>query len=84
MTMDNKSILQLLKQGGISAALIAILLYFGTALYTKLSELQKDVISIRIELTQMQSTLINREDVQTLVDKKIDAKVRELQLKYHR
>ena len=63
MTMDNKTILDLLKNGGLAAALIAILLYFGTGLMTKLNELQKDLVNIRIELTTIQNTQFNREDI---------------------
>lgn len=80
MTMDNKTILDLLKNGGLAAALIAILLYFGTGLMTKLNELQKDLVNIRIELTTIQNTQFNREDIQRM----IDTKIRQLELKYHK
>ena len=83
-TMGEHTILDLLKQGGISAALIAILLYFGTLLIGKLDEVQKDLIGIRVQLTTMKATLLNREDIEDMVDKKIDVKIRELQLKYHK
>lgn len=73
--MNKDSILELLKSGGISAALIAILLYFGTSLIGKLDELQKDLISIRVELTTMKATLLNRDDVERLIDAKMSAQI---------
>jgi len=63
MTMDNKTILDLLKNGGLAAALVAVLIYFGTGLMAKLNELQKDLVNIRIELTTIQNTQFNREDI---------------------
>lgn len=47
-TPTNKTILALLKEGGISAGLIAVLIYFGTIFVNSVSDIQKDLNSIRL------------------------------------
>ena len=57
-TPTNKTILAFLKEGGISAALIAVLIYFGTLFVNSVSDIQKDLNSIRLELVKIQSSLL--------------------------
>lgn len=79
-TPANKTILTLLKEGGISAALIAVLIYFGTLFVNSVSDIQKDLNSIRLELVKIQTTLITEEKVEKMIDDKIERTV----LKYHK
>ena len=79
-TQTNKTILTLLKEGGISAALIAVLIYFGTLFVNSVSDIQKDLNSIRLELVKIQTTLITEEKVEKMIDDKIERTV----LKYHK
>lgn len=79
-TPANKTILTLLKEGGISAALIAVLIYFGTLFVNSVSDIQKDLNSIRLELVKIQTTLITEEKVEKMIDDKIEKTV----LKYHK
>ena len=54
----NNKVFTILKEGGLSAALIAILLYFGSLFVGSVSEIQKDLNSIRLELVKIQSSLM--------------------------
>ena len=63
-----KTILTMLKEGGISAALIAVLIWFGTLFVNSIGEIQKDLSSIRLELVKIQSSLLTEERVEKLVD----------------
>ena len=78
-TPTNKTILALLKEGGISAALIAVLIYFGTLFVNSVSDIQKDLNSIRLELVKIQSSLLTEQRVEKIVDEKIEKTI----LKYH-
>lgn len=62
-TPANKTILTLLKEGGISAILAAILIYFGGQFLTSISSIQADLANIKIELVKIQSSIITQEHV---------------------
>lgn len=74
-----KTILTLLKDGGISAALIAVLIWFGSLFVNSIGEIQKDLSSIRLELVKIQTSLLTEQRVEKLVDQRIQKTV----LKYH-
>lgn len=74
-----KTIFTMLKEGGISAALIAVLIWFGTLFVNSIGEIQKDLSSIRLELVKIQSSLLTEQKVEKLVDQRIQKTV----LKYH-
>lgn len=78
-TPANKTILTLLKEGGISAALIAVLIWFGTLFVNSIGDIQKDLSSIRLELVKIQSSLMTEERVEKIVDERIEKTI----LKYH-
>ena len=78
-TPASKTVLTLLKEGGLSAALIAILLYFGSVFVNSVTDIQKDLNSIRMELVKIQSSLMTEERVEKIVDERIEKTV----LKYH-
>ena len=79
-TPASKTVLTLLKEGGLSAALIAILLYFGSVFVNSVTDIQKDLNSIRLELVKIQTTLMTEEKVEKMIDDKIERTV----LKYHK
>lgn len=79
METSTKSILSILKDGGVSAALIAILLYFGSQFLTSISSIQTDLANIKMELVKIQASIITQEKIQKIVDQKIEKTV----LKYH-
>ena len=80
METPTKSILSILKDGGVSAALIAILLYFGSQFLTSISSIQTDLANIKMQLVKIQASIITQEKIQKIVDQKIEKTV----LKYHK
>ena len=79
METSTKSILGILKDGGVSAALIAILLYFGSQFLTSISSIQTDLANIKMELVKIQASIITQEHVKGMIEEKIKL----LQYKYH-
>lgn len=83
MTADNpKNMVDLFTKGGIGAIaiiLLYILFHFGDLYYTKIEQMNKQLLSIRIELAKIQSTLINKDEISNLIDQKINVH----EIKYH-
>ena len=48
--------------------LIAVVGWIWTTCYTKLVTIEKELISIKVELVQMQSNVLTREDVNEMID----------------
>ena len=58
METITKNISELIKTGGISAALIAIILYFGSLFVNSIADIQKELNSIRLELVKIQTAIV--------------------------
>ena len=50
---------------------IAIVAYFGTAYFNKLNEIQKDLITLQIKVTELQGQIITRADVKEMIASEI-------------
>ena len=77
--LTSKNLVETLAKGGLSAALIVLLMYFGGMFLSSMQEMQKDLSSIRVELVKIQASIITQEKVEHLIDEKIKI----LQYKYH-
>ena len=53
---------------GLFSILIAVVGWIWTTCYTKLVTIEKELISIKVELVQMQSNVLTREDVNEMID----------------
>ena len=53
---------------GLFSILIAVVGLIWTTCYTKLVTIEKELISIKVELVQMQSNVLTREDVNEMID----------------
>ena len=53
--MDENKFLQLIKKDGLLGILIALLVYFGTALQTAQGELSKQLTNIKLKLVEMEN-----------------------------
>ena len=71
--MDQKKFLDLVKRDGLLGVLIALLIYFGTALQTNQAELSKELTNIKMKLVQMQNKMVDTERVEAMIEKAIEA-----------
>lgn len=79
-TMTTKGMIELLSKGGLSAALIIILVYFGSLFLNSIGEIQKDLANIRIELVKIQGQILTEQRVEKMIDDRIEKTV----YKYHK
>ena len=71
--MDQNKFLQLVKKDGLLGILIALLIYFGTALQTNQADLQKELTNIKMKLVEMQNKMVDEEKVERIVEKAIES-----------
>ena len=69
--MDENKFLQLVKKDGLLGILIALLIYFGTALQTNQAELSKQLTNIKMKLVEMQNKMVDTERVETMIEKAV-------------
>lgn len=53
---------------GLFSILIAVVGWIWTTCYTKLITIEKELISIKVELVQMQASQLTREEVNAMID----------------
>ena len=70
--MDENKFLQLVKKDGLLGILIALLIYFGTALQTNQAELSKQLTNIKMKLVEMQNKMVDTERVESMIEKAIN------------
>lgn len=94
--MDNfniKSMVELLTKSGIISVLVFIIFYFGSQFLTSIQQVQKELASIRIQITKVQVKILTPETVEKMirdktlsredVEKIIDQKIKILEYHYH-
>lgn len=69
--MDENKFLELIKKDGLLGILIALLIYFGTALQNNQLELSKELTNIKLKLVEMQNKMVDEEKVERMVEKAI-------------
>lgn len=77
--METNKILQLFKQYGLNSVLIVLLIFFMTNFNSQLEEIKKDLVSIKISLTEIQSKYIDKDTVREMIDNAIQKH----EAKYH-
>ena len=81
--MDENKFLQLIKKDGLLGILIALLIYFGTALQTNQAELSKELTNIKMKLVEMESKMVDQEKVDRIIEKAIRDHEQKHLAKYH-
>ena len=69
--MDQKKFLDLIRKDGLLGILIALLIYFGTALQTAQGELSKQLTNIKLKLVEMENKVVDEERVSYLIEKEM-------------
>lgn len=69
--MDQNKFLELIKKDGLLGILIALLIYFGTALQNNQLELSKELTNIKMKLVEMENKMVDEEKVERIVEKAI-------------
>ena len=69
--MDENKFLEIIKKDGLLGILIALLIYFGTALQNNQLQLSKELTNIKMKLVQMQNKMVDEEKVERIVEKAI-------------
>ena len=69
--MDENKFLQIIKKDGLLGILIALLIYFGTALQNNQLDLSKELTNIKMKLVEMQNKMVDEEKVERMVEKAI-------------
>lgn len=78
-TPTHKNIIELIAKTGAIGILAYIIIFFGGQYMEKITMMQKDLIQIRIELTKIQATLLSKDDIQDMINSKMNYH----QAKYH-
>ena len=81
--MDENKFLQLVKKDGLLGILIALLIYFGTALQTNQAELSKELTNIKMKLVEMESKMVDEQKVDRIIEKAIRDHEQKHLAKYH-
>ena len=71
MEKVTSSLLDIFKQYGLNSVLIILLLFFMTNFNTQLEQIKKDLVSIKISLTEIQSKYIDKDTVREMIDNQI-------------
>lgn len=78
--MENiNKITEMITRGGVAAVLLVIVLYFGNTFILSMTEMQKELATIRVEIQKLQDSVITT----ATVEKMIDEKIKLLQYKFH-
>lgn len=70
--MDENKFLELIKKDGLLGILIALLIYFGTALQTNQLQLSKELTNIKMKLVEMENKMVDEEKVERMIEKAIE------------
>lgn len=70
--MEKNKIIELITKTGAIGILAYIIIFFGGQYMEKITMMQKDLIEIRIELTKIQSTLLSKDDIQSMINDKMN------------
>lgn len=70
--MDQKKFLDLIKRDGLLGVLIALLIYFGTALQTNQTQLSKELTNIKMKLVEMENKMVDDQKVERMIEKAIE------------
>lgn len=81
--MDENKFLELVKKDGLLGILIALLIYFGTALQSNQTELSKQLMNIKIKLVEIQNKMVDEEKVDRIIEKAIRDHEEKHLAKYH-
>ena len=71
-TPTHKNIIELIAKTGAIGILAYIIIFFGGQYMEKITMMQKDLIQIRIELTKIQATLLSKDDIQDMINSKMN------------
>lgn len=66
--MQTNKLLQIFKQYGLNSVLIVLLIFFMTNFNSQLEEIKKDLVNIKITLTQIQAKYIDKDNVREMID----------------
>ena len=80
MEKITNNVVELISKTGITGALIAVIIYFGSLFVSSLNDVQKELCSIRLELVKIQSSIISEDKIQKMIDDKIQKVI----FKYHK
>jgi len=69
---STRGILDLFAKSGISGLLIFVIIFFGSRFVEKLTVIQADLEKIKIELVKVQNTIIDRTEIEKMIDKAIE------------
>lgn len=70
--MEQKKFLDLIKRDGLLGVLIALLVYFGTALQTNQTQLSKELTNIKMKLVEMENKMVDSSAVERMIEKAIE------------
>ena len=69
--MDQKKFLDLIRKDGLLGVLIALLIYFGTALQANQTDLSKQISNIQLKLVEIQNKMVDSDKVEAMIEKAI-------------
>ena len=67
--MDENKFLELIKKDGLLGILIALLIYFGTALQNNQIQLNKQLLNIKMKLVQIENKMVDEDKVERIVQR---------------
>ena len=70
--MTNQNITYKFLVSIIGTLLIAVLGFISTAQITKLEEIQKDLMTVKLQITQIQAQMLTRNDVRLMIKDEVE------------
>lgn len=70
--MTNQNITYKVLVSVIGTLLIAVLGFISTAQITKLEEIQKDLMTVKLQITQIQAQMLTRNDVRLMIKDEVE------------
>lgn len=71
-TETTKNIIDTFAKSGISGLLIFVIIFFGSRFVQKLTVIQTDLEKIKIELVKVQNTIIDRGEIEKMIENAIN------------
>ena len=70
--MENNNITYKVLFSVIGTLLIAVIGFISTAQITKLEEIQKDLITVKLQITEIQAQMLTRTDVRLMIKDEVE------------
>lgn len=70
--MESNKIFEIFKEYGLSAALLAILIFFASVMIQKTTNIETNIVGIQMKLVQIENKMVDEDKVERIVSRAIE------------